>query len=339
MVTARANERAVLLPSGKVLAIAGYTSGYSYTNHSELYSPANNAFIATGDLNVARSLFGATLLRTRKVLVEGGLNSSGFTNTAELYDPATGQWSSTGGLVTARYDHTATLLPGGKVLIVGGCSQDDCYTVEASAEIYDPNSGSWTPTGSMSIARHRHTAILLSSGKVLVAGGTSGPNGDGLTGSELYDPRTGTWQMTGSMSVARAYHTATLLSTGQVLVAGGAIGAALTNATATAELYNPASGAWALTGSMSTAREGHAATLLANGKTLVGGGLDASFAYLSSAELYNPSSATWSSAGNMQNARGYHRETLLPSGTVLATGGVGPGNPFVVYQSSELYKP
>ena len=89
----------------------------------------------------------------------------------------------------------------------------------ASAELYDPASGTWTATGSLATARDYHTATLLPNGKVLVAGGVD--NTDVLASAELYDPASGTWTATGSLATARYYHTATLLPNGKVLVAGG----------------------------------------------------------------------------------------------------------------------
>jgi len=130
--------------------------------------------------------------------------------------------------------------------------------------------GTWTATGSMSTPRYLHTATLLPSGKVLVAGGNI--DGSTITASaELYDPAMGIWTYTGNLSTGRAAHTATLLPNGKVLVAGGRDGS---NAPlASAELYDPVMGTWSATGSMSTRRgEGHIAIRLPNGKVLVAGG-------------------------------------------------------------------
>src|SRR5438067_6733894 len=111
-----------------------------------------------------------------------------------------GQFEKTGSLNTARTDHAATLLPNGFVLVEGG--EDTNFNVVASAELYDPESGSWTNTGNLNIARRNHTATLLPNGIVLVSGGVDG-SGNVLASAELYDPASGGWSSTGSLNTAR----------------------------------------------------------------------------------------------------------------------------------------
>jgi hypothetical protein len=267
-----------------------------------------------------------TLLPTGKVLVAGG--SPGALSSAELYDPDTGQWSPTGSMSMGRRLHTMTLLPTGKVLVVGG--EGPSVLALASAELYDPGTGQWTPTGSMSTPRLNHTMTLLPTGKVLVTGGT----GTGIQASaELYDPAAGTWTLAAPMLIARASHTATLLLSGAVLVAGGEGPLPFVNVSIEAELYDPASGTWRRTGSLSVGRAVHTATRLPSGRVLVVGGT--STVSFPNTELFNPESETWSDAGCLVEFRYYcHTATLLLSGAVLVAGG---NNPAGYISSAELY--
>ena len=120
---------------------------------------------------------------------------------------------------TGRVSHTATLLRNGKVLGGGFIPSPGDYL--ASAELYDPASGTWSATGSMSTGRFEHTATLLPNGQVLVAGGGSSSGYPYLASAELYDPASGIWSATVSLSTARYEYTATLPPNGQVLVASG----------------------------------------------------------------------------------------------------------------------
>ena len=202
-------------------------------------------------------------------------------------------------MIGARETQTATLLTtgplAGQVLVAGGFN-DLTLAPLASAELYNPTTGSFTSTGSMIIARTMHTATPFSSGtlsgQVLVAGG-SGDNGSVLASAELYDPTTGVFTATGSMNTARAGQTATFISVGplaeKVLITGGddAI-----HDFASAELYDESTGSFSLTASMNTARTSHTATLFPSGPlagdVLIAGGLNSTTGALSTAELYQP---------------------------------------------------
>jgi N-acetylneuraminic acid mutarotase len=333
LTTPRDYATATLLPNGKVLITGGFGSG-GYRASSELYNQATGTWTATGSLATGRYYHTATLLSDGKVLVVGGAGTGGGGGgelaSAELYDPATSTWTATGSLATARYSHTATLLPNGKVLVSGGYSAaSGTATALASAELYDPTTGAWSATGSLTTARVYHTATMLPNGKVLVAGGYDAANVR-LASAELFDPATSAWTATGSMSAARIWFTATLLPNGKVLVVGGGN---TTADQASAELYDPANGTWAATGSLATGRYYHTATLLPSGKLLVIGGMGAG--YLASAELYDPSTGAWSATGPLAKERTFHMATLLADGRVLVAGGsFTSGNP-----TDELYEP
>ena len=174
-------------------------------------------------------------------------------------------------------------LPNGKVLVAGGADLriNGGLGILSTAELYDPATGIWTPTGSLASAREKHTATLLPSGLVLVAGGSN--NSGALSSAELYNQGNGTWTTTGSLATARYSHTMTLLPDGSVLVAGGFGGSTCTSA----ELYHPASGSWIGTGSLGTGRYDHVAALLTNGNVLVTGGFNpSSNIYFASSESY-----------------------------------------------------
>ena len=291
----------------------------------------------TGSMSQVRDHHTATRLHDGRVLVVGGNGADGApTATAEIYNPASKTWSSTGSMLLPRSSHTATLLKGngcgarcGFVLVVGGYSASSSGSENASnsAELYNPADGTWLPAAPMTDLRAHHTATLLPSGIVLVAGGvvtdTSAPpqvnQGAAVAGdsAELYDPAANAWNATQTlMTRARAWHTATLLKDGRVLLAGR-----IGSNSHTAELYNPTTRRFSATGAMAAGRSQHTATLLPNGKVLVAGG-DGSG---NPAELYDPTAGTWSATGTMLNGRSDHTAVLLPDGQVLVAGGTGAG--------------
>lgn len=289
------------------------------------------AWAATGALGTTRWLHSATLLLSGKVLVAGGTSAGGVLADAQLYEPTQEAWSRAGTMATPRAYHTATLLPSGKVLVAGGDSTVAGSGHTKAVEVYDPLSGSWSAAAPMTTARRLHTATLLQSGKVLVAGGYD--SNLATSAAELYDPATGMWTATGSMGTPRAFHTATLLQTGEVLVVGGFPGTG--RVLSTAERYDPASGTWRGAGTMGNPRYYHVAIPLPSGKVLVAGGNLDGANTIAAAELFDPASGTWTATGSMTAARRWHTATLLVSGRVLVAGGAPTGG----LSNAELYDP
>ena len=318
----------------------------SSKNATAAVSVADSGFALTGSMGIARSGHTATLLADGKVLIVGSGDVS-----PELFDFATGSFKPAGSMTTLRFGATATLLASGKVLIAGGFGPGTSQLPRLNtAELYDPQFGAFTPTGSMSEGRLGHTATLLNDGRVLIAGGTDSSDGGGAAtaSAELYNPSTGTFTVTGSMASERAGHTATLLASGEVLIVGGWNGHAADSTDDPpwdplfAELFHESSGSFTETGSMSTTRIGNSAVRLPDGKVLVLGGIPSIQNIHEQppapqySELYDPVAGTFSSAGNFTLSRAKYTATLLNDGMVLIAGGEQAG---IAVTSAELVDP
>lgn len=235
----RSEHTATLLPNGNVFVAGGVGTAEAQLSlcsvPQEVYDASAGGFTVTDSTALGTGQT-ATLLQNGKVLLVGGTaNPSG----AWLFDPATGTITATGSLNTPRQNHTATLLPDGRVLIAGGwVNAPFTYPVLSSAELYDPATGTFTPTGTMNAARAYHSAVLLQNGKVLLAGGTSNSQSySPLASAELYDPATGQFTAISDMHDTRMDFGMTLLGDGRVLITGGLTAAG--GVLATAELYTP----------------------------------------------------------------------------------------------------
>jgi hypothetical protein len=314
MATARFGHTATLLPDGRVLIAGGsptFGSRVALTN-SEIYNPSTGTFTATGDATTPRQWHTATLLNNGKVLITGGLSGSSDAQSniypqdrihlasAELYDPSIGIFTATGDMSTSRYYHTSTLLPNGRVLIEGG------FDASGSAEIYDPGAGAFSLTPSAPDANLSATANLLTNGNVFFTlWGYEDCEADFSCNAgneaELYDSSSGVFLVGNKMAAVRGSRTATLLPDGTVLIAGGGdvpLGNLISSPDrqSGAELYNPATSTFAVTGHMANGRENHTATLLRDGTVLVAGGAAwtspfysfGAYPTLASAELYHP---------------------------------------------------
>jgi YVTN family beta-propeller protein len=209
MTTARGGATATLLPNGKVL-VSGGGNNNGCLSSAELYDPSTGIWSVTGSMAVAFANHTATLLKNGMVLVVGGSNGSiGCLSSVEQYDPATGTWSLTGNTIFGRANHTATILQNGMVLVSGGVSTTRSDINVSSSELFDPNTGIWSLTGSMTDARAAAKAILLNNGNVLVVGGANIDDSDQLASAELY-----------SLKVADAAQS-TLIPTSASLTADG----------------------------------------------------------------------------------------------------------------------
>jgi hypothetical protein len=347
MAAARGNHTATLLADGRVLIAGGSQMRESAPGSQsfvaqpiasvELYDPTTGAFTTAGPMTTDRVGHTASLLSDGTVLIAGGYgvaDDGTYTagTSAEVFDPSTGSSRPVAEMATARAGHTATRLANGRVLIVGGGTAFDpdgyATRVSPTAEIYDPTTASFVPTGPLRTERTKHSATLLRDGRVLVAGG-SNPLGSPLT-AEVYDPATGAFDEGGRATSEHRFAIAPLLPDGRVFfpeswgseiydptgqpVPGAAQPQSATSQSAAPSVFRPVA---------TTVRSGHIATPLADGRVLIAGGFGGpDQAGLSTAEIFDPRSESFSPTGSMAVARQFAVATRLPDGRALIVGGV-----------------
>ena len=308
-------------PGATILTLAIVTATVILTVASPIVA-ASGSFSNTGSMNVVRIDHTATLLANGEVLVAGGdNNTTGYLSSAEVYNPAAGKWTLTGSMTVPREGHDAVLLSNGRVLVAGGinATTNGCSTL-ASAELYNPSTGTWTATGSMTIGRYSFVLVALTNGQVLAAGGTN-CGGGGLTSAELYNPTTGTWTATGSMTIGNETNWAVLLQNGEVLVLND-------------NIYHSTSGNWTTAGSDPIFA--HAPILLlSNGNVYAAGTIQGD-------SVYNPSTNQWTNFPPPpctmihQNCEG--GGALLVTKKVLVAGGITqvPAKPYPLSETNGL---
>jgi Kelch motif/Galactose oxidase, central domain len=278
------------LADGTVLA-AGGLGGSSATGPglaaAELFDPATGAWTATGKMTEPRWGHSAALLPDGSVLVAGGTavrfgQTTKALRSAERYDPDTGKWTAVADMTDARSDHTAVPLTGGAVLVCGGTAPAGTADDPALAfcELYDSDTGTWTPTGSLLHGRRHHQATLLSATTVLITGGTApGAGGDGpfdpfsQRTAERYDLSTGTWTAVRDMPSGRAFHRAVPLDDGKVLVIGGTASDRDEAGYRSAVVFDASANRWTAAAGLDNGRWAFAAAVLPDGRVLVAGGV------------------------------------------------------------------
>jgi len=351
-----------LLGGTTVLIAGGIGASQNLLASAEIYDRSRNSFTPISPMNEARQSPAATLLSNGQVVIAGGSDD----DSAELYDPNTGTFTLLTSTGTQRRSGTATALIGGDVLLAGGfqlvenSGKLDLEPTMPEGELLDPATASFTATadmGEMMMPRAYHTATLLDSGSVLIAGGRSLMQVGAVLGSaEIYDRQSQSFASLPMMQQARFLHTATSLCADTacpVLLAGGLDpdGLSIGNA----ELYEPGPGTLSFTsGSLTDSRYAATATLLTSGQVLIAGGehmpvAGSNLVLLQSTELYDPDAQTFTCvngasgnppecAASLNLARAFHTATLLPQdgGRVLIAGGTTSAGPT---QSAEIFDP
>ncbi len=259
LATGRNFHTATRLDDGRVLIAGGFHAQQGTLDSAELYDPATGAFTpAAGAMTVPRELYTATRLPDGRVLLAGGFNTHSHRTlvSAELYDPKTGQFTRTPGMMdVSRFGHDALWVPALKKVLIAGGKQHDVNTGREwkaldGAELFDPGTGRFTLLPPLRHARDRPTLSLLPDGRVLVAGGKDDDSTEKPREAEIFDPaRVGSggspFLPAASLKQDRFAHQAVTLADGRVLLLGGWSGSAKAT-TATAEIYDPAAGAFTL---------------------------------------------------------------------------------------------
>ncbi len=288
MAVARVMHTASSLGFGRVLMAGGVNANGLVTKTCEIFDLGKGVFLSTGSLAVPRAGHRAVTLPDGRVIVIGGTSDVSTTlkalgamlKTTEIYNPSTGTWTAGPSLPAPIAGNGAVLLPNGKVLITGGVvlgatnlpgNSTACY-------LFDPKTNTISTAASLPFATALHSATVLKSGRVLVAGGgaltalitNSGAHGK----AALYDPTLNTWTTLTPMTQVRAGHEAVLLKDGRVLLAGGYQGTLFApKAIPGTVFFDPTTKSFAAGNPMPEARALNGTAVLATGQVLMFGGV------------------------------------------------------------------
>lgn len=298
----------------------------------------------------------ATALEDGSVLIIGGgygtlTGQIHGINWAERYLPNLEASVALPSMYWSRAGHTATLLNDGRVLVTGGL--DANQAVQATAEVWDPNTGYFAQVQSMAFARGGHTANLLPDGRVFIAGGSNDASTEtafytsSQSTTEIFNPVTNTFSPGPAMSTPRCFHTATTRQNGSVAVVGGLsytlfLGQKLPEITRDSEVYTPGGGFGPVV-QLAQGRAAHSAVLLDDGRVFIAGGIRGAIVLLSPSEkceLLNTSGTAFTAAADLNIARAYPTIVKLESGKVALFGGIsGTLLAPTILGTSEVYTP
>jgi hypothetical protein len=223
-------------------------------SNAELYDPSTGAFSLAGPYVPILAGIPPGVIASAAALLANGEVLIASEPSAQVYDADTNTFNVTGSMTQDRHPllgkvtniagRIGELLPDGKVLLAGGAflHWDTDYGWSNGAELYDPVTGQFTPTGNLMWKRMYHTTTLLSDGSVLIAGGATDNFLGSVFDAEIYSPASASFVPAGFMTAIRVRPQATLLNDGRVLITGGELVGVYANFTVTssAEVYTPA---------------------------------------------------------------------------------------------------
>ncbi|AFE04585.1 hypothetical protein COCOR_02296 [Corallococcus coralloides DSM 2259] len=340
---ARAHPAAAMLSDGR-LFLAGGLTGSGATRTAEAFNPGTNTWTSQGSIpdggttpggasNSFYSFPGAAQLGTGKVLVTGYAD-----NAYARFDPATATWTPGSG-ITTRLQPLVLPLANGQALVASGITEGGDRVLLSYT--YDDVAAKWNYSTSRE-GRYRAAGVQLADGRVMVTSGIADDvYGQAARSAELYDPVTNTWSYTGAPRRPHAAAALARLQDGRVLLIGGTSVRGFFTGTAvrstSVELYDPATGLWRDTGFLNVARSGHTATVLADGRVLVAGGVGADGKVIPWVELYDVETERWTLTAPLSTARTSHVATQLEDGRVLVTSGTSPTG--AALASTEVVQP
>lgn len=220
----RVQPAAVPLDDGRILVIGGWVDG-TVSASTEIFDPESGRSQAGPPLAGPRASPTVVRLVSGKVLIAGGYDGSSVQSTAQIFDPVKKTLVAARALVTARSGGSGTLLADGRVLVAGGGDGESAgRRALASAELFDPHSLRFVPTGSLGQRRYKHGAVALPDGDALIIGGSDERDyGGKLRSVERYDAAAGRFVSAGSLAVERfkLADGVMLIDPNRVLVAAG----------------------------------------------------------------------------------------------------------------------